>query len=236
MLKFFFWFLLALNGALFAYGRGYLGNFKGNEREPARMKAQLNTGKLTQVSAAQALAAEQPEAVPEPEAEPLAPPAPAAPAAAPVACTEIGNFNPQEARRFDSRVAALRLAQRPERENIASTETGSHMVHIPPLASREEADAKAEELKNLGVSNYYVIPDNTPMKWAISLGVFKSENAAKTLLAALVKQGVQGARISARPVQVTRVAYRFRGIDQLARTRLERIAAGFPEQRVRNCK
>ncbi|MGZ8291079.1 MAG: SPOR domain-containing protein [Telluria sp.] len=236
MLKFIFWALLCINAVLFAYGRGYLGNFKGNEREPARMKAQLSAGKLALVPAAAALA----PAVPAPAPAPVAPApesAPAAPEPAKlVACIEIGNFNAQEARRFDNRVAALKLAQRPERQSIAGTEITSHMVHIPPQASREAADRKAEELKNLGVSNFYVIPDNTPMKWAISLGVFKSENAAKTLLAALDKQGVEGARISGRGTQVTRTAYRFRGIDEAARARLERIAAGFPEQRVRSCK
>ncbi|RJG15438.1 SPOR domain-containing protein [Massilia cavernae] len=231
MLKFIFWFLLAINGVLFAYGRGYLGNFKGNEREPARMKAQVNTDKLTLVSAAQATVAAAP-------AEKAQESAPAAAEPAPVAllCTEIGNFNAQEARRFDGRIAALRLGQRPERENIASTEMTSFMVHIPPQASREAADRRAEELKNLGVSNYYVIPDNTPMKWAISLGVFKSENAAKTLLAALARQGVADARISGRPAQVNRVAYRFRGIDEATRARIERIAANFPEQQARVCK
>ena len=56
-MKFIFWLLLAINGVLFAYGRGYLGNFKGNEREPARMKAQVSPGKLTLVSAARLMIA-----------------------------------------------------------------------------------------------------------------------------------------------------------------------------------
>lgn len=232
MLKFIFWFLLCINAALFAYGRGYLGNFKGSEREPARMQNQVNSAKLTLMSAAEATAAPPQAAAPAVEAQPE--PAPAKPEL--IACLEAGDFTAAEARRFDNRVAALGLAQRPSRQNVVSTEVTSYMVHIPPQASRDAADRKAAELQALGVGNYYVIPENTPMKWAISLGVFKSENAAKTLLAALVKQGVEGARISARSTQVTRTAYRFRDIEPAARTRLERIVAGFPAQRVRNCK
>ncbi|MFZ3289707.1 MAG: SPOR domain-containing protein, partial [Telluria sp.] len=57
MLKFFFWSLLCINAVLLAYGQGYLGNFSGNEREPARMKSQANASRLTLVSAAQASAA-----------------------------------------------------------------------------------------------------------------------------------------------------------------------------------
>ncbi len=46
MLKLIFWSLLAINAVLFAYGKGYLGNFKGEEREPARLKNQLHPDKL----------------------------------------------------------------------------------------------------------------------------------------------------------------------------------------------
>ncbi len=230
MLKFLFWILLSINAALFAYGRGYLGNFKGNEREPARMKNQVNTDKLKLVPAGQALAAKAaaPEAAPAPALAPVA----ATPLL--IACVEVGNLAAIEARRFDSRIAALG-ALKPVRQNVVTTEVGSYMVHIPPQATRAAADGKAEELKNLGVTNYYVIPDNTPMKWAISLGVFKSENAAKTLLAALNKQGVQGARISGRGTQVTRINYRFRDVEPAMRDRIDRIAATFPGQRARAC-
>lgn len=229
MLKFFFWFLLCINGVLFAYGRGYLGNFKGNEREPARMKGQVNADKLMLVPAAKATG-ERPAETPPVALAPVA----ASPAL--IACVEIGSLNAQEARRFDNRIAALGLPVQPVRQNVTTTEVGSYMVHVPPHASREAADRKAAELQNLGVTNFYVIPDNTPMKWAISLGVFKSENAAKTLLAALNKQGVQGARISGRGTQVVRVNYRFRDIDAATGQKLNRIAATFPGQRARNCK
>lgn len=231
MLKFLFWILLSINAALFAYGRGYLGNFKGNEREPARMKNQVNTDKFKLVPASQALAAKAaaPEAAPAPALAPVA----ATPLL--IACVEVGNLAAIEARRFDSRIAALGPLK-PVRQNVVTTEVGSYMVHIAPQATRAAADGKAEELKNLGVTNYYVIPDNTPMKWAISLGVFKSENAAKTLLAALNKQGVQGARISGRGTQVTRINYRFRDVEPAMRERIDRIAATFPGQRARTCK
>ena len=47
MLKFIFWSLLCASLALFAYGQGYLGNFGGNEHDPARLQNQLNGAKLT---------------------------------------------------------------------------------------------------------------------------------------------------------------------------------------------
>jgi hypothetical protein len=225
LLKFIFWFLLCVNAVLFAYGRGYLGNVKGSEREPARMKNQVNTDKLKLVPAAQAAAPRQA----------IAPaPAPAGPAL--IACTEIGDFAAPDARRFETRAATLELGARQSRQDVAATEITSHIVYIPPLGSKEAAERKAAELKNLGITNYFIMSDNSAMRWGISLGVFKSENAAKTLLAALNRQGVQSARVSGRATQTTKVAYRFRDLDPATREKLDAIAAGFPAQQLRSCK
>ena len=178
MLKFIFWSLLCINGVLFAYGRGYLGNFKGNEREPARMKNQVNADKLALVPAAAAAGAPSRPS----RRRPPAPNRRRAPRRRWSPASRSATSTPQEARRFDNRIAALGLAQQPVRQNVAG-----HRGHAATWCTsrrrpaREAADRKAEELKNLGVTNYYVMPDNTPMKWAISLGVFKSENAAQDL-------------------------------------------------------
>lgn len=224
MLKFIFWSLLCINAALFAYGKGYLGNDKDNEREPARMKNQLNPDKLklaapgtagkAAISAAAAAAAEIEL----------------------VACTLIGNFTAADARKFEALVAPLDLGERQTRESLTVPEVTSHIVFIPPQASKEAADRKAEELKNLGVTNFFIMNDSSTMKWAISLGVFKAETAAQTLLAALNKRGVTSAKVAARTTQAPRSAYRFRGIDAEAKAKLKAIAARFPQQETSNCK
>jgi hypothetical protein len=76
----------------------------------------------------------------------------------------------------------------------------------------------------------------SPLKWAISLGVFKTEAGAQTLLATLNRQGVHGARIAPRGTQGTRLVYQFRDIDAGMRDRIVRIASAFDEQQVRACK
>ncbi|HZV63913.1 MAG TPA: SPOR domain-containing protein [Telluria sp.] len=224
MLKFIFWSLLCINGALLAYGQGYLGTFKGNEREPARIKNQLNPDKLALVTADKANAA----ALTALDA--------AKPAAAPVACVEIGSFSAAEARRFEVKLEELALGERQTRQNVASQDLTSHIVYIPPLGSKDAADKKAAELKNLGVTNYFIMSDNSPMKWGISLGVFKSEAAAQTLLAALNKQGVHSARITGRGAPTNKLAYQFRNIDTGIKAQLDEIKLSFPMQEERDCK
>ncbi|UGQ47019.1 SPOR domain-containing protein [Massilia endophytica] len=224
MLKPIFWTLLAANVALFAYGQGYLGHFSEAEREPARLKNQLNAGKLTPISAAKANAA----------AAAAAPQASAPAEDRPTACLEIGSFQLADARRFETRVAALEMGDRQSRRNVPGQEASSYMVHIPPQGSKEGADKKAAELRALGISNFFVMPE-PPLRWGISLGVFKTEAAAQTQLAALNKQGVHSARIAPRFGGSKLLAYQFRDVSTETRSALEKIAAGFPEQEIRSC-
>ena len=224
MLKFIFWTLLSINVLLLAYGQGLLGNVNGGEREPERVQKQLNTGQLVVVSKEQAAKAAPADAG--------APPAPS-----PVlACVEIANVLPGDARRVESLLAPLGLGARLTRENVATPEVTSHIVYIPAQGGKEGAEKRAAELKNLGVSNYFIMSDSPTMKWAISLGVFKSEAAAQTLLAALVRQGVTNARVSARTGQVNKLTWRLRNLDPETRAKVDAITNKLPPHNARSCK
>lgn len=237
MLKFIFWSLLTVNAALFAYGQGYLGHFSGNEREPARLNNQLNADKLLVIAAdkanggasASAAAISASASVSTPSAT-----AKAEPQA--IACVEIGNFLIGEARKFEAQLMPLDLGDRQSRHNLPGTEVSSYIVYIPPLGSKDAADKKAGELRALGVTNYFVMSDSQTMRWAISLGVFKTEGAAENQLAALVKQGVRSARVAPRMSGSKLLAFQFRDIDSIVKARLEQIRGAYPNTETRSCK
>ncbi len=227
MLKFVFWLLAGVNLLVLAIGQGYLGSFRTETREPARLKNQLQANKLTLLTQEQAA----------PPAAEEAAPAAAAPAPPPsYACTEVGNFLLADGRRFEAQVAALDLGDRQSRRNVAGQDISSYMVYIPPQGSKEGADRKAGELKQLGVTNYFIMGEGSPQRWGISLGVFKSENSAQSQLASLNKQGVHSARVAPRYSASKQLAYQFRDLDAATRARLEKIKAQFPEQDLRTCK
>jgi len=231
MLKFVFWLLAGVNLLVLAIGQGYLGSFRTETREPARLKNQLQAGKLTLLTQEQATAPAAPPAAEEG--------APAAAAAAPppsYACTEVGNFLLADGRRFEAQVAALDLGDRQSRRNVAGQDISSYMVYIPPQGSKEGAERKAGELKQLGVTNYFIINEGSAQRWGISLGVFKSETSAQSQLASLNKQGVHSARVAPRYSASKQFAYQFRDLDAATRARLEKIKAQFPEQDLRTCK
>ena len=234
MLKLIFWALVAINTVLFAYGRGMLGSGQPGARDSTKIASQLNTDKLQLLSATAADAARAQGAA----AAPTGAPAMELPAAAAllVACTEVGNFSSADARRFDRLLAPLALEPgQLSQQDVQSQEITSHMVMIPPLGSKEAANKKAAELKEQGVSNYFIINDTTAAKWAISLGVFKSEAAAQILLAALLKQGVTGAKIAGRSSSATRTVYRLRDIAAADKVKLDAIVARFEAIDMRSC-
>jgi hypothetical protein len=160
-----FWALLFLNAAVFAYGQGYFGT-SANEHEPERLKRQFNTAKMTMLSNEQADAMAKKAA---PASDPPAAstvdaasaPAPAAAAPAPaiqtIACTDIGPFDADDARRFETRLAALDLGPRQSRRVVQAQDVTSWLVNIPPQGSKEAADRKAAELRELGVGNFYIM-------------------------------------------------------------------------------
>lgn len=262
VLRLAFWSLLLLNLVLLAYAQGVFGAARNNEHEPARLKRQFNTAKLTLLTREQANAAAK--AAPAPGTADAADaadaasaaasqaasvtPAAAAPvasapavAAAPVvtapvfACTEIGPLDSGDARRFDGRIAALGLGSRQTRQAVEAQDISSWLVNIPPQGSKEAADRKAAELRNLGVTDFFIMNGDSPLRFAISLGVFKTESGALTLLATLNKQGVHSARITARGPQTTHYVYRVRALDAATRKRIAGYAERYDGVTVKDC-
>jgi hypothetical protein len=233
LLKFVFWALLAANAALFAYAQGYLGKTGGGEREPQRLKNQLATERMVMLTAAEARAA---AAIATPKAEEAPAQAPAPAPAETIACTQAGAFAAGDARRFETRIARLDLGARVTRTTVPFQEVTSHLVYLPPRGGKEGADRRVAELKEKGVQNFFVMQGESPLKWAVSLGVFKTEAAAQSLVAALGKQGVRGARVLPRGPQGTRAAWQFRDLTPDERKSVAGIADDFAGVQLRQCQ
>lgn len=261
MLKVLFAVLLLANAGLFAWQRGHLDGLFSSGREPARIANQLNADKVKlvppQAPPAESAAPAPADPAPAQPAEKAAQPAPAPAsdsgeragalvqaadkrpdtaqaAQAPVlACTEIGDFGADEARRFGSQLAALNLGNRLVRKPVMAA--SSWVVHIPPQPDKEAVERKAGELRRLGVEDFFVILDNSPLRWGISLGVFKQESAARAHLAALNDKGVRSARIAPRLSATGEVAFQLRKLAPQEKAAFDRIAAGYGGQGQRAC-
>jgi len=166
----------------------------------------------------------------------LPPPAPAksekaAPAAA--ACLEWGSFTPADTARAELALEPLALGARVAQRRIE--EIAAWWVFIPSQGSRQAALKKAVELKDLGVGEYFIVQEEGEHRWALSLGVFRSEEAAQARLAALRDQGVRSARVGARETVVPRVWLQVKNVDAPLHARLKEIARQLEGSELREC-
>jgi hypothetical protein len=148
-------------------------------------------------------------------------------------CVEWGGFSVAEAPRAEQALEPLalgaRLAQR------RSEETAGWWVFIPAQVNRAAALKKTAELKALGIDDYFIIQDEGRMRWAVSLGIFSSEEAARSRLESLRAKGVRSAQTGERDTQVAKIWFQVRGADAALRGKLRELAQGLPGTEIRDC-
>jgi hypothetical protein len=150
---------------------------------------------------------------------------------------EWGSFTIADAPRAEKTLEPLalgaRLAQR------RTEETAGWWVFIPAQArvanARQAALKKAAELRTLGVEDYFIVQEEGQHRWALSLGVFRTEEAARARLAVLRAQGVRSAVVGARETVVPKVWLQVRGVDPALETKLKELAVQIESTELRTC-
>ncbi|MCC7486959.1 MAG: SPOR domain-containing protein [Burkholderiales bacterium] len=144
---------------------------------------------------------------------------------APAACVEWGIFAGPDIARADAALARVEMPQ----ERLERTPVdGGYWVYLPPMKTRAETDRKVGELKALGVAEFFVVQDAGPWRNAISLGIFRTEDAAQAYLAGLKERGVRSAIAERRENFLKQVAYLVREPDEATVARLALLQKEFP--------
>ncbi|MDP9109804.1 MAG: SPOR domain-containing protein [Pseudomonadota bacterium] len=232
------WFLVLLNAALLAYWHGDLESIWPSGHEPQRLQTQLAPDRLRLLPAVVNNATASNVAAAPAEPAPAIPkdPVPAAPPATPApvtSCAEWGDFSDAEASRFEAQMSTLGINVKPTRR--ALTDATSFMVYIPPLADKESADRKSSELRRLDVKDFYVIQNAGDLRYAISLGIFKTRAAAEQHLAELVRKGVHSARVGGRGSGGDKFALQWNAVTEADLAKLSKLAQGFARVERREC-
>lgn len=224
--------LLLANLLFLLAGRGLFGGSSGGE--PARLAAQIDPQKIRVVAVGEA-------PKPPPPAEPALATGdlPTVPRPPEQKAAEDKAQSPAESERCvavtgltAAQIGALKAklgAEGAMKLRDRSLEGSSWWVNLPPLADRDSAVKRAEEVRAQGVAGAFVIREDGEHRNAVSLGLFKSEAAAEEFLRQLQAKGVSGARISARPPSGARQAIDLRGpasrVDELVELALAANAA-----------
>jgi hypothetical protein len=139
-------------------------------------------------------------------------------------CVEWGPFSEGDRTRALATLEPLDLARLISQKKVEVI--ANYWVFIPPAANRAAADRKVEELKALGIRDIAVVDSGT-LRFAISLGVFRTEDAAQARLEALQTQGVKAAKVGARAQSVTQTVVVVRDPPAPAIARMKDLQGGF---------
>jgi hypothetical protein len=105
----------------------------------------------------------------------------------PVACYEWGSFSQDSLIEVQTILNALNVNFTTSYE---SNEAIRYWVYKSPLPSAEAAQAKAREIKALGIEDFFIVQE-PKMRNAISFGVFRDETLANKLMDDLRRRGVR---------------------------------------------
>ena len=230
-MKIFFWILVAVNVIFFAVMKSGLFNSSQNEPAPIPLHAEQIL-----VAAQSAPIASQPVPAAAPVATSAPVPVPAsAPASAPVAaiaqavlaCYEWGEFSGAEIEKVSMALRKLHLGGKLNRHDVSHTI--GYWVYIPPLKDKATVAQKVAELKSLGVTDYFVVQDAGAWLNAISLGVFKTQEAAQSFLDGLKNKGVHSAKIGEKSASKPAVMFELIGLNKDEGDKLNALQKDFSE-------
>jgi hypothetical protein len=228
--------LLLTNIGFFAYHR----LLSGTDEAAAQIAAlQISPEKIVPVaveavSSVAAAPASIPASTPAsiPVAPAVMPPVPAPVSVpAPTSCAEWGLFAGSEVARADAALAALGLPAGTTQRRV--TEVDGYWVHMAPLKTKGEVDRKVGELKALGVAEFFVVTDAGPWRNAVSLGLFKNEDAAKSELERLRALGVRSAMVTRRERFLKQVAFVVSDPAAVTIARLTELRKDFPAAEIK---
>ena len=241
-----FWFLLLCNVVLFAVMQN--GGWGWGEPDvqaqpalheemihliPAPPSAQVKAAPVTASTPAPAMpAASAPAAVTPVPALSLSnlqfSPTPSASATAepgtPV-CLEWGDFSGTDLTRATAELTALQLADKLTQRQI-ERDIG-YWVYIPPLKNKAAVNRKIAELKALGIREYFVAQNSGRWRNAISLGVFKTQDAAQKFLHDLQTKGVHSAQAGERASKLISTLFVLNKVDAEIKVKLSAIQKDF---------
>jgi hypothetical protein len=232
MMKWIFGLLLLGNVIFFAVMQWGSALTVDNSNLP--VQAPLNADKIKIVALLPSSAPVAASAVSAPSTLTLATALPAVAAVTPsvsLSCMEWGEFSGSNLQRADKLLASVKLSDK-TKQRIVEYNTG-YWVYISPMKSLAQVKQKVAELKEFDVDDYFVIKEPGIWKNSISLGIFKTEEAAKKYLTNLRNQGVRSAKIGERVSKLKFTVFVLNRLDSAQSTQVAALRKDFPESELK---
>ena len=139
-------------------------------------------------------------------------------------CLEWGTFTEQEKAAALSALEPLQLGRALTQKRVDST--SAYWVYVPPLPSKPAAEKRVAELRAVGLKDFFILNDGADRN-AISLGVFKTEEAANRFLESIRDKGVKTARSGARTQTIQQTVFVLRDPQPGQAQQIQSLKADF---------
>ncbi|WP_269533695.1 SPOR domain-containing protein [Chitinimonas sp. BJYL2] len=143
-----------------------------------------------------------------------------------LACFDWRGVLPEDLPNVRKQLAALKLGGEIKVQAAEPDSPKRYWVFIPQRPNLADAQKKADELKALGVEDFFVVNDGSRWNHAISLGLFSSEEAAKRRLDVIRGKGVRSAIVRERGDTQGKIV-QIRQVPASAKAALSKAATGF---------
>ena len=150
---------------------------------------------------------------------------PAKVAALPDVCVEWGPFSDADRARAQADIEPLQLGRLLTQRQVAADT--AWWVNTGPMATRAAADRRAADLRAQTIDDLQVV-DYGRGQFTVSLGVFRTENAANARAEALLARGVAGTHVEPRSGSPMQALFVVRDPPQQAVARLKELQMQYP--------
>lgn len=224
--------LLLANGVYYAWTSGWLAGMglpPAQQREPERLKAQLEPGTLRLLNG---------ERADDPGAAPPKAPAPEAPEATPIAaapaqaCWQASGFTAPQAEVLRSALGRIDLSS--DQWQLSETRSSGRWVVFMGRYNDEQMAKKKAELRELKIEFREVnLPSAGP---GLALGTFTSEEAVQQALKDVAKKGVRTARAAVERPEAVSVTLRLPAITEEQRSSVEALGDALAGKKLQACE
>jgi hypothetical protein len=146
-------------------------------------------------------------------------------------CAEWGEFSGEDLLRAQQGLDVLKLGDRLSQRSVEQDH--GYWVYIPPTRKRAQVEQKIAQLKEQGVKDYFVVQEKGQWLNAISLGVFKSNEAAQKFLASLQDKDLGPVKLGLRKSKLRFTVFVMKALDAGTVDKLNALQKGFPDSEIK---
>ncbi|TNC97985.1 MAG: sporulation domain protein [Gallionellaceae bacterium] len=147
-------------------------------------------------------------------------------------CLEWGEFSGRGLADAQAGLAALKLGEKLSQHIVEHA--GGFWVYIPPLKNHAEVQKKIDQLKKRGVEDNFVVQEEGPWLNTISLGVFRTEDAAQKFHESLREKGVRSAKVGERMSKLKFTVFALKDVDAATTEKIKALQKGFPDSELKS--